>query len=157
MKNGFTLIEMLVTLSLIALIASIAFPLIQIDFQRNKEKELKENLREIRQAIDAYKTATEDGRILRLADQSGYPPNLQLLVDGVPDLKDIKGRKIFFLRSIPADPFAPDNEKASSAIKTWQLRSYASPANAPAPGDDVYDIHSKSRKKALDGTFYATW
>jgi general secretion pathway protein G len=157
MKNGFTLVEILVTLSLIALIASIAFPLIQIDSQRNKEKELKENLREIRQALDAYKVATEEGRILRLADQSGYPENLQVLVDGVPDLKDPKGRKVFFLRSIPTDPFAPDGDKASSQAKTWQLRSYASPANAPTAGDDVYDIHSKSRKKALDGTYYAKW
>ena len=156
MRQGFTLVEVLVTLSLIALLASIAFPLIQVDYHRNKEKELKEDLREIRTAIDAYKTAVDDGRILRMADQSGYPPTLQILVDGVPDLKDVKGRKIYFLRSIPVDPFDPNNDY-STPDKSWKLRSYASPADAPSAGDDVYDIHSKSPKKALDGTFYANW
>lgn len=152
--RGFTLVEMLVTLTLISIIASMAFPLIQLDQKRRQERELKDALIQIRTALDNYKQAVDEGRIYMSVDSSGYPKTLTDLVDGVPDLKDIKGRKIYFLRRIPTDPFVPDQTRGA---ESWALRSYASPANAPEAGDDVYDIHSKSKKLALDGTRYDTW
>lgn len=152
--RGFTLVEVLVTLTLISIIASMAFPLIQLDQKRRQERELKDALIQIRTALDNYKQAVDEGRIYMPADSSGYPKTLTDLVEGVPDLKDIKGRKIFFLRRIPTDPFVSDK---TNGAESWALRSYASPANAPEAGDDVYDIHSKSKKTALDGTRYDTW
>lgn len=152
--RGFTLVEILVTLTLISIIASMAFPLIQLDQKRRQERELKDALGQIRTALDNYKQAVDDGRIYMPADSSGYPKTLTDLVEGVPDLKDIKGRKIYFLRRIPSDPFASDQNIEAN---TWALRSYASPADAPEAGDDVYDIRSKSKKLALDGTRYDTW
>lgn len=152
--RGFTLVEMLVTLTLISIIASMAFPLIQLDQKRRQERELKDALIQIRTALDNYKQAVDEGRIYMSADSSGYPKTLTDLVEGVPDLKDIKGRKIYFLRRIPTDPFVPDQ---TSGTESWALRSYASPADAPEAGDDVYDIRSKSKKTALDGTRYDTW
>lgn len=152
--RGFTLVEILVTLTLISIIASMAFPLIQLDQKRRQERELKDALGQIRTALDNYKQAVDEGRIYMPADSSGYPKTLTDLVEGVPDLKDIKGRKIYFLRRIPSDPFASDQNIEAN---TWALRSYASPADAPETGDDVYDIRSKSKKLALDGTRYDTW
>ena len=152
--RGFTLVEMLVTLTLISIIASMAFPLIQLDQKRRQERELKDALIQIRTALDNYKQAVDEGRVYMPADSSGYPKTLTDLVEGVPDLKDIKGRKIYFLRHIPTDPFMP--EKTTGA-DSWALRCYASPADAPEAGDDVYDIHSKSKKFALNGSRYDTW
>ncbi|GAB3042221.1 hypothetical protein GCM10027155_03370 [Acinetobacter apis] len=152
--RGFTLVEILVTLTLISLIASMAFPLIQLDQKRQQERELKEALSQIRTALDRYKQAADEGRIYMAVDSSGYPKKLSDLVDGVPDLKDIKGRKIYFLRRIPTDPFVPDQ---TVGVNSWALRSYASPPTAPEAGDDVYDVHSKSKKSSLNGTTYDTW
>ncbi|NIE95938.1 type II secretion system protein [Acinetobacter sp. Tr-809] len=152
--RGFTLVEVLVTLTLISIIASMAFPLIQLDQKRRQERELKDALIQIRTALDNYKQAVDEGRIYMPADSSGYPKTLTDLVEGVPDLKDIKGRKIFFLRHIPTDPFVSDK---TNGAESWALRSYASSADAPEAGDDVYDIRSKSKKTALDGTRYDTW
>ena len=152
--RGFTLVEMLVTLTLISIIASMAFPLIQLDQKRRQERELKDALIQIRTALDNYKQAVDEGRIYMPVDSSGYPKTLTDLVDGVPDLKDIKGRKIYFLRRIPTDPFVPDQ---ANGAESWALRSYASSADAPEAGDDVYDIRSKSKKLALDGTRYDKW
>lgn len=152
--KGFTLVEILVTLTLISLIASMAFPLIQLDQKRQQERELKEALSQIRIALDEYKQATDEGRVYKPVNSSGYPKSLHELVDGVTDLKDIKGRKIYFLRRIPTDPVVPDK---TTGIDSWAMRSYASPSNAPEAGDDVYDIRSKSKKSAINGTTYDTW
>lgn len=152
--RGFTLVEMLVTLTLVAIIASMAFPLIQIDQKRRQERELKEALMQIRTALDNYKQAVDEGRIYMPADSSGYPKTLNDLVEGVPDLKDAKGRKVYFLRRIPTDPFAPDG---LTHEESWGLRSYSSPPDAPEEGDDVYDVYSKSKKTALDGSRYDSW
>lgn len=153
-QSGFTLIEVLVTLTLISIIASMAFPLIKLEQQRQKEQDLKQALSQIRSALDNYKAAANDGRIYMPADSSGYPDSLNDLVDGVPDLKDIKGRKIYFLRRIPSDPFAAEGLRG---VNSWGLRSYASPPDAPETGEDVYDVYSKSNKIALDGSRYASW
>jgi general secretion pathway protein G len=145
--RGFTLIEMLVTLAILALLASLALPLSELSVQRAKERELRQALRMVRGAIDDYKQAVDANRIARPADASGYPPTLEVLVEGVKDAKDPKGAKMYFLRRIPRDPFGGD----------WGLRSYASPPDDPRPGKDVYDVYSKSEGTGLDGVPYREW
>lgn len=161
--KGFTLIELLVTLVIIALLATAAAPMMQLSAKRAKEQELKRALWEIRDAIDAYKQAVEDGKVAHTPDKSGYPPSLQVLVKGVHDLQDPKGRKIFFLRRIPRDPFFADAEIPNE--QTWHLRSYSS-SFADAQGtsafaelnrDDVYDVRSRSQAIGLNGRPYNEW
>ena len=146
--RGFTLIELLITVAIVALLASVALPLAEVTVQRNKEKDLRHALREIRGAIDAYKRAADEGSIERPADASGYPPTLAALVDGVADKKKTDGSKLYFLRRIPADPL--------SGVE-WGLRSYASSATEPQPGKDVYDVYSKSPDSGLNGVPYREW
>ncbi|MBB5020334.1 general secretion pathway protein G [Chitinivorax tropicus] len=152
---GFTLIEMLVTLTLLAILASAALPLTQMNARRSKEQELKSVLREIREAIDAYKKAADEGRVEKKADGSGYPASLQILVDGVDDKKSPQKRKLYFLRRVPRDPFFPDS--AAPAASTWGYRSYNSPPDEPRAGDDVYDVYSLSTDKGMNGIPYRTW
>ncbi len=154
-RTGFTLIEVMVTLAIIGILAGIAVPLVQINSQRAKEAELRQALRDIRTAIDAYKQASDEGRIARSADASGFPPALQDLYRGVEDQKSPSKQKIFFLRRLPRDPMAPDSITDNAA--TWGERSYKSPPDDPKPGDDVYDIFSRSPKKGLNGVPYRQW
>lgn len=153
--GGFTLIEMMVTVALVAILASVVVPLSQLGMQRSKERELKAALREIRTAIDKYKDAVDAGRVYASADASGYPPSLKVLVQGAVDQKDPAGRKIYFLRRIPRDPFWTDGGAESDA--TWGKRSYRSEADAPREGEDVYDVFSMSSKVGLDGRPYRAW
>ena len=153
--RGFTLIEMLVTLAIVALLASLALPLAELSVQRAKEQELRRALRELRGAIDAHKDAADAKRIEQSALKSGYPPTLEALVEGVRDVKDPKGAKIYFLRRIPCDPFAQDPETAPT--DTWGLRSYASPPAEPQKGEDVFDVYSLSERVGLNGVPYREW
>jgi general secretion pathway protein G len=154
--RGFTIIELVVTVGIVALLATAAIPSAQLMYQRERESELRASLRTLRGAIDAYKRAAESGRIRKKADQTGYPPDLRSLVDGVDDAGSAKeGVKIYFLRSLPRDPFWPD--AATPAADTWALRSYASPPDDPQPGDDVYDVHSRSTRTGLNGVPYHDW
>lgn len=149
MKNGgFTLIELLITVAIVALLASVALPLAEVTVQRNKESDLRHALREIRSAIDAYKRAGDDGVIERAPDTSGYPASLATLVDGVADKRNPDGPKVYFLRRVPADPVSGEE---------WGLRSYASPADQPQPGKDVFDVYSKSEDAGLNGVPYREW
>jgi len=154
-KKGFTLIELVVTVLIVAILATGAMPIIQLTVKRNKEAELKQSLRQIREAIDLYKKAADEGRIKKNLDQTGYPTDLELLQHGVADQKDAKGKIIKFIRQIPRDPMNNDSELKPS--ETWAKRCYASDSSSPTEGADVYDIHSLSTKKAIDGTFYNTW
>ena len=157
MRNrGFTIIELVITVGIVSLLATAAVPSAQLMYQRERERELRASLRTIRSAIDAYKAASDSGRIQKKLDQSGYPPNLQALVDGVEDASSAKEAvKIYFLRRLPRDPFWPD--ATTPAADTWGLRSYASPPDDPQPGDDVYDVYSRSTRTGLNGVPYHGW
>lgn len=152
---GFTLIELLVTLAILATLATLAAPVAQVQIQRGKEQQLRLALREIRTAIDAYKKAGDDGRIRREAGVVGYPKTLEVLVEGADDQRDPKRRKMYFIRQIPRDPFhdSPDTPDAD----TWAKRSYASEANDPSEGDDVYDVRSRSSLIGLNGIALSKW
>lgn len=153
--NGFTLIELVITVAIIGLLASAAFPLASMAIEREKESELRAALREIRGAIDAYKDAADQGRITVEADKSGYPADLKLLYEGVEDASRPDKAMIYFIRKLPRDPFFPDGTAAPE--ETWGLRSYASPPENPQPGDDIYDVYSLSTGKGLNGAPYREW
>lgn len=153
-ESGFTLIELLVTVAIVAILASVALPLSELSQQRAKEQELRQALREIRTAIDAYKQAVDEGRVIRSLDQSGYPPKLSLLAEGVTDVKSPVAKKLYFLRRIPMDPFA---ENPANAESSWGKRSYDSPPDAPREGRDVYDVYSLSTRTGLSGVPYREW
>jgi general secretion pathway protein G len=156
--GGFTLIELVITVAIVGLIATVAFPMAELAYQRSKERELRDALQQIRAAIDAYKEAIDDPRNSTKKDptKSSYPPSLQVLVDGFTDPADPKGdKKIYFLRRLPRDPLATD--PTLSAEASWGKRSYASPADAPAEGDDVFDVYSQSTATGLNGIPYRQW
>jgi general secretion pathway protein G len=152
---GFTLIELLVTLAILGVLASMTVPVAQVMRQREREQELREALHEIRHAIDLYKVATKDGHIQIEAGASGYPPKLEVLVDGVQDQNDPKGHKLYFLRRVPRDPMNNDPDLSDTA--TWGKRSYESEADDPQEGDDVYDVFTMSKGVGLNGIPYRNW
>jgi general secretion pathway protein G len=153
-SRGFTLIELVMTVAIIAVLAAIAAPMAETVVRRSKEQELKAALVEIRTAIDAYKDASDGGRITHAAGESGYPPSLEVLVEGVPDRTSASGAKVYFLRRVPRDPFA---DASLPARETWGLRSWDSPPGEPKEGKDVFDVRSLSGDKGLDGSAYGNW
>lgn len=153
--GGFTLVELVVTVAIVAILALGLLPLTKLASQRAKEAELNAALREIRGAIDAYKQAADRKLVSRAVDQSGYPPTLETLVEGVTDMRSADGRKFYFLRRVPRDPFFTDT--SVPAAKTWGLRSYRSPPDDPQEGEDVYDVYSLSDKTGLNGVPYREW
>ena len=153
--RGFTLIELAVVLAILGVLASIVTPLAEVSAQRGREQELRRALREVRDAIDAYKLAVDEGRITRAAGASGYPASLQVLVEGVADARNPKQGKLYFLRRIPRDPMQAD--MGSDAAASWGKRSYASEADEPKAGEDVYDVFSRSTVIGLNGVEYRKW
>lgn len=152
--RGFTLIEMLVVLAMLGVLAAAARPMLLLSVQRSQEFQLREALRQIRGGIDAYKKAAEAGQVEVGAQESGYPRSLGDLVRGVPDVKSAEGRKLYFLRRLPRDPFA---DPALEAEQSWGLRASDSPPNEPREGRDVFDVYSRSERQALDGSRYRDW
>lgn len=160
-SRGFTFIELVITLALVGLLSMMAVPLYEMTATRMRESELRQALRTIRSGIDAYKAATDSGSLAREAGDSGYPPTLEKLTEplelqGKRDLSgSIASQRMVILRQLPRDPFNTDPEVP--AAMTWNTRAYASRANDPQPGNDVFDVSSKSSRLGLDGTPYASW
>ena len=153
-QSAFSLIELIITLAILAVLASIAAPLLEVTVQRNKEQELTTALRTMREAIDAYKQASDEGRISKSSDESGYPKTLEVLVEGIEDARDIKKNKLFFLRRLPKDPML---EIGLNDLPQWGLRSYRSSADKPEPGIDVFDVYSLSDEAGLNEVPYNQW
>ena len=162
-QRGFTLVELVVTLALVGLVAMTSLPMYDVVVTRLKESELRQSLRNFREALDAYKAAADTGQIAKAAGDSGYPPSLEVLVQGVE--AGVQGattltgqqapQRLVFLRQIPRDPFHPD--PTVPAAQTWRTRAYASPADHPHSGDDVFDVTSSSTRIGLNGQPYNTW
>ena len=152
---GFTLIELVITVAIVAILASVAMPLNELVVKRSKEQDQRRALREVREAIDAHKLASDEGRVLKKVGESGYPKRLEDLVEGVDDQKNPKKEKIYFLRRIPRNPMA--NDPALNAAASWGKRSYASPPDEPKEGDDVFDIYTKASGTGINGRPYREW
>ena len=154
--KGFTLIELVVTVSIVGVLAAALLPLSQLSVKRMKEAELRAALRDIRTALDAYKKAGDDGRVEKEPEASGYPSSLGVLTRGVPDARDPKKQRVIrFLRRIPRDPMNPDFGAAPE--ETWGKRSYESERGSPQAGNNVYDIYSLSQEIGLNGIAYYEW
>ncbi|MFO7578694.1 type II secretion system protein [Nitrosomonas halophila] len=153
--RGFTLVELMIVVAIMAILASAAMPLQEMAVKREKERELRVALRQIRTAIDAYKLAADEGQVEKKADETGYPRKLEDLDMGVPDIKDPNKKKIYFMRRLPRDPMFQDSDVP--AAETWGKRSYGSAPDSPEEGDDVYDIYSFSERVGLNGIPYNQW
>jgi len=143
------------TLAIMGVLTLVAIPMAQVVIQREKERELRQALMQVREALDAYKRSADQGRISVKIGDSGYPKNLSELVEGVPDQRSPTRKNMYFLRSLPRDPMHPD--PSVKAEDTWGQRSYASPPDDPKEGEDVFDVYSKSDKKGLNGVLYGQW
>jgi general secretion pathway protein G len=145
-QSGLTLVELIICVAIVAVLASAAIPIARFQVKRVKERELRRDLWEMRDAIDHYKDAADKGAFMTKADSFNYPPDLQTLVDGV----DVQDKKVKFLRRIPVDPMTNSTE--------WGLRSNQDDADSDSfGGQNVFDVHTKSTGTALDGTKYSTW
>ena len=143
-KKGFTLVELMVVLTVIALLLSLVAP----NYVGQVKHAEEAVLREIREAIDAYKQAADEGLIERKADASGYPPTLAVLAEGVQNKRKPEEARLYFLRRVPGDPVSGE---------PWGLRSYASPADAPQQGADVFDVYSRGEGSGMNGVPYGNW
>ena len=151
--GGYSFIELLVVVSILFVLASAAMPLAQVASQRQREIELRRNLREMRTAIDKFKDAVDQGLIPSTEvtpGSEGYPEKLEKLVDGVSAAGDASGRKLKFLRRIPIDPMTGKTE--------WGMRAYQDKADSTTwGGQNVFDVYSKSDGEGLDGSKYKDW
>src|SRR5215472_12479816 len=147
--RGFTLIELILTVTILAIIVGMAIPLARNSVKREREQDLRYALREMRLAIDKYKDASDKQQIQTTLDGGGYPAKLQDLVDGVPQVGAVD-KKLKFLRRVPTDPMTNSTE--------WGMRSYQDDPKAKSwGGQNVFDVYTKSDGTALDGTKYSEW
>lgn len=147
--RGFTLVELLATVTIIAILVGMAIPLARNSIKREREQDLRNALREMRTALDKYKQASDDGKIEVPTDTEGYPQTLDALVDGV-QLIGQAGKNIKFLRKIPIDPMTNSTD--------WGMRSYQDETNSQSwGGQNVFQVYSKSEGVAFDGTRYKDW
>ena len=145
-ERGLTLVELIVTITILAILAGAAVPIARFKIKREKERELRRDLWEMRDAIDHYKDAADKGAFQTKVDSQNYPPDLETLVKGV----DVQTKKVRFLRRIPIDPMTGTAE--------WGLRSMQDdPTSDSYGGQSVFDVYSKSTGTGLDGTKYSTW
>ncbi len=145
-EAGLTLVELIVTVAILAILASAAVPIARFQVKREKEKMLRYDLWQMRSAIDAYKDDADKGAFQTKVDSYNYPPDLQTLVDGV----DVQGHKLRFLRRIPVDPMTGNTD--------WGMRSMQDdPTSDSWGGQNVFDVYTKSQGTALDGTKYSDW
>ena len=143
---GLTLVELIICITIISILATAALPVARLQVKRQKERELRRDLWEMRDAIDKYKDAADAGGIQIKVDSMGYPPDLQTLVDGV----NVQDKKVRFLRAVPTDPMTNSTD--------WGLRSNQDDPDAGSwGGQNVFDVFTKSQGTALDGTKYSTW
>lgn len=144
--RGFTLVELIVAMTILMILTAAATPVMRVVIQRNKERELRRDLWQMRDAIDRYKDAADRGAFQVKVDSQGYPPDLETLVKGV----DANGKKLRFLRQIPVDPMTGTTE--------WGLRSMQDDPDSDSWGEqNVFDVYTKSEGTGLDGTKYKTW
>jgi general secretion pathway protein G len=158
--KGFSYVEMVFAVAMLAMLAAVATPYLEKNIQRKKELELRQNLRQIRTAIDDYKTAADQGKVKKSIGDSGYPHRLEDLVKGVEDITDPEKKKLRFLRHVPADPMHPKSSQLDNNLSpegTWGKRSYDSDADNPREGNDVYDVYSLSADIGMNGIPYAQW
>jgi general secretion pathway protein G len=145
-ERGLTLVELIVTVAILAILAAGAAPIARYKVKRDKERELKYDLWTMRDAIDHYKDAADKGAFQTKVDSQNYPPDLETLVEGV----DVQGKKVKFLRRIPIDPMTGKQE--------WGLRSMQDdPTSDSYGGQSVFDVYSKSQGTALNGEKYSDW
>jgi len=144
--KGFTLIELIFATAILVVLSTMAVPLARVTVQRERERMLRIDLWEMRDAIDRYKDAAERGGFQTKVDSQNYPPDLETLVKGV----DVQGKKVRFLRKIPIDPMTGNTE--------WGLRSMQDdPDSTSWGGQSVFDVYTKSQGTGLDGTKYKDW
>ncbi len=149
-ERGLTLVELIVAFTIMALLTTMAVPLARYKVRRDKERELRYALREVRKAIDDYKDASLAGKIEVKLGTDGYPETLDQLVQGVKLLQSAEGKKIKFLRRIPIDPM--------TNTRDWGMRSEQDdPASQSWGRQNVFDVYTKSTERAADGTLYAEW
>ena len=152
-SDGFTFVELLVVTTILLILASAVMPLARVSIQRQRESELRRDLRDMRTAIDKFKDAADTGAISAFDIKAGsenYPASLDILVDGVTKANDATGVKLKFLRRIPIDPMTHSAE--------WGMRAYSDPPDSTSwGGSSVFDVYTKAEGKALDGTKYKDW
>jgi general secretion pathway protein G len=145
-EGGFTLLELIIATAILLVLSTLAVPMARVTIKREKERRLRADLWEMRDAIDRYKLDADRQAFQIKVDSQGYPPDLETLVKGV----DVQGKKVLYLRKIPIDPMTGTTE--------WGLRSMQDDPDSDSwGGQSVFDVYTKSQDEALDGTKYKDW